>query len=89
MRQSEISAVTVLVLAALEAYVATCAVKPRQRGRAFLAALGQALIERESVSALFPQRPAGEHEAEAKAAREALALFRANVRRFVDRLPPE
>lgn len=88
MRQSEISAVTVLVLAALEAYVATCAVKPRQRGKAFLAALGQALIERDSVASLYPTKPAEERDAEARAVREAIALYRSHVRRFVERLPP-
>jgi hypothetical protein len=46
----------ILIRVAIEAYLATCHMKPRERGRAFFEFGSKLLMNEKSVAALFPIR---------------------------------
>jgi hypothetical protein len=83
------SAELVLIRVAIEAYLSTAHVKPRNRARTFFDAASRILADEESVAALFPIRPAPKHSAVRKARRQAVAMWDAFVPTFLARLPPE
>lgn len=77
----------VLVRVAIEAYLASAHLKPRDRARAFVKTATSILADEESVALAFPIRPATHHEATAKARRGAIALWKHLLPTFMARLP--
>lgn len=83
------SAEMVLIRVAIESYLATAHMKPRERSRAFFDKASSILADEESVALLFPIRPASGHSSVSRARREAVAIWQAFAPTFLARIPRE
>lgn len=83
------SAELVLIRVFVESYLATAHRKPRERARSFMTVAAGILADEESVSLVFPIRPAPDQGAATRARRQALVMFRQLLPTLLARIPHE